>query len=105
MKQLFKSLKPQTRKWIKKILDRYQLESHHERLLVLLGQAWERSQEAEETLKKEGAYVYDRFEQRKAHPAVSVARDSMATFARLLRELALDIEQPAEESRPPAIYE
>jgi hypothetical protein len=41
---------------------------------------------------------------RKLHPAWALERDSKILFSRLLRELNLDIDTPAEDhSRPPAI--
>ena len=40
--------------------------------------------------------VADRFGQLKPHPATGIERDSTVLFARCLRELALDVEPPAE---------
>lgn len=77
----------------------YDLEPHHERVLTLAAEAWDRASEAREVLAAEGTYVTDRFGQRKAHPAVAVERDSRIGFARLLRELDLDGE-PAPDPRP-----
>ena len=92
-------LRPETRQWWGKVVESYELEPHHVRLLTLAGSAWDRAEEARERVKKDGAYVKDRFGQLRAHPAVAVECDMMVAFARLLRELALDVEQP--ESRPP----
>jgi phage terminase small subunit len=95
-------LRPDTRKWFQTVARDFDFEPHHFRLLTSAGEAWDRCQEARERLAKDGAYVEDRFGQLKAHPAVAVERDSRIAFARLLRELALDVDAPG-ENRPPAI--
>lgn len=93
-------LRPPTRAWWRSVVDDYDLEPHHERILTLAADAWDRATEARETIAAEGAYVDDRFGQRKAHPAVAVERDSRIGFARLIRELDLDGE-PLPDPRPP----
>lgn len=95
-------LQPETQKWFKAVLADFDLEPHHVRLLTLAAEAWDRGEEAREAIATDGAYVKDRFGQLKAHPAVAVERDSRIGFARLLRELALDVSAPG-ESRPPGI--
>jgi phage terminase small subunit len=96
----YKNLSTLTRRWVNSIQKEFELESHHKRLLLLCGQAWDRAMEARKVLEKEGAFIFDRFNQRKSHPAVEVERQSMLTFARILRELGLDLTQP--DTRPPA---
>lgn len=96
-----KHLRAATAAWWKAVAAEYTLEPHHLRLLTLAAEAWDRCEEARETLAAEGAYFKDRFGQPKAHPALAVERDSRIAFARLLRELGLDLEPP--ESRPPAL--
>jgi len=91
-------LREETQAWFRLVLDGYDLEPHHVRLLMLAGEAWDRALEARETLEGEGAYYMDRFGQPRAHPAVGVERDSRIAFARLLRELDLDGE-PAPDPR------
>ncbi len=100
MKQTFKKLKPETKKWIRKVEKSWELDEHHKRLLILSGAAWHRALEAKEIIDREGAIIFDRFEQKKSHPAVEIERQSMITFSRLLRELGLDLESP-DDSRPP----
>ena len=80
------------------------LDRHHERLLQLAAEAWDRGEEARETITKVGAYYTDRFGQPHAHPAVNVQRDAAITFTRTLRELDLDIEPPTAGRRPPGRY-
>jgi phage terminase small subunit len=73
------------------------------RLLVLACQAWDRAEQAREILAREGLTFMDRFDCPHARPEVAVERDSRLAFARLVRELDLDISAPAEPSRPPGI--
>jgi len=78
----------------------YALEEHHERLLTLACEAFDRATEAREALERDGAFYIDRFGTPKAHPAVAVERDARLAFARLVRELRLD-DEPAPDARPP----
>lgn len=89
-----------TRRWFEQVVADYVLESHHLRLLELACRAWDRAEQARMTLVTEGLTVKDRYDQVKPHPAVGIEKDSQIRFARLIRELALDIEPPP-ESRPP----
>jgi hypothetical protein len=97
-----KHLRAPTRRWWEAVHEEYNLEPHHSRLMTLVGEAWDRGQGAREVLDREGLTYLDRFEQPKARPEVAIERDSRIAFARLLRELALDVAEP-EEVRPPAI--
>ncbi len=95
-------LSPEAKKWWREVVGAYDLEAHHLKLLQAACEAWDRMQEARLRIADEGAYCLDRWGVPKAHPAVAVERDAKTTFARLLRELALDVEAPG-ESRPPGI--
>jgi P27 family predicted phage terminase small subunit len=79
-----------TATWWEAVVEEYELEDHHLKLLTLAAETWDRCREARETLAEEGTYYNDRFGQPKAHPAVAVERDSRIAFARLMRELDLD---------------
>ena len=92
-------LRKATRAWWRHVAADYELQEHHERLLTLAGEAWDRSQEAREALERDGTFFHDRFGTPKAHPAVAVERDSRLAFARLIRELRLD-DEPSPDSRP-----
>lgn len=72
----------------------WHLEPHHMRLLTLAAEAWDRCTEARERIAEEGLTIKDRFGQLRAHPAVAIERDSRLAFARLIRELQLDVEEP-----------
>ena len=83
------------------VLKEYVLEDHHCRILRLACEAWDRGQEARESLKKAGSLTFtDRYGSPRARPEVNIARDARIGFARLLREMNLDIEPP-EDSRLP----
>lgn len=99
-----KHLKPSTKKWYRQILEDYELESHHIKILTLAAEAWDRCQQAREILDKEGLTYIDRFGQPRARPEVAVERDSRIAFARLVRELCLDVDPPEEPDRPPRLY-
>ena len=94
-----KHLKADTRKWWESVLAEYLLDEHHVKLLTLAADSWDRCIEARAVLLKDGLTYLDRFKQPKARPEVAIERDCKLTFARLLRELALDVDPP--EARPP----
>ncbi len=81
----------------------YALEAHHLRILTLAAEAWDRGVEAREAIAKLGPVYIDRFQQPRARPEVAIERDSRIAFARLVRELALDVDSPDEAGRPPRI--
>ncbi len=95
-------LKPATRKWWATVTADYELEPHHLRLLALAGEAWDRCQQAREILDRQGLTFTDKHGQPRARPEVAIERDARVAFARLLRELSLDVEPPA-DVRPPRL--
>jgi phage terminase small subunit len=99
-----KFLRPATKKWWKTVVSRWILEDHHVRLLTLAAGAWDRAEQARELLAKHGlTFIDGKLNRPVARPEVAIERDSRLAFARLLRELDLDITVPAAESRPPAL--
>lgn len=97
-------LREATQAWFLGVLDEYDLESHHIKLLTLASEAWDRAEQAREAIQEHGITYIDRFGSPKARPEVSIERDSRIAFARLLRELSLDVDEPAStESRPPSL--
>jgi phage terminase small subunit len=97
-----KHLQPATRRWGEGVLADYALESHHFRLLVLACEAWDRKEQARAALAQHGVTYVDRFGQPRSRPEVAIERDARLAFARLVRELGLDVQEP-HEARPPAI--
>ena len=89
--------------WWHDVVREYDLEHHHIRLLTLACEAWDRGQQARAILEKEGLTYHDRFGAPKARPETAIERDNRTAFARLLRELDLDLDGPTEAPRAPAI--
>lgn len=95
-------LRPSTQAWWTSVLSDFELEAHHIRLLTLAAESWDRCEQSREILDRDGLTYVDRFGSPKARPEVAIERDSRIAFARLIRELALDVEAPG-DSRPPII--
>src|SRR3972149_337886 len=93
-------LRASTRRWWSEVVASFELESHHLRLLTLAAEAWDRCEQARETIAESGMFYTTKGGEPRRHPAVQVEHDSRITFARLLRELALDVAAP-DDSRPP----
>jgi phage terminase small subunit len=98
-----KHLSAKTRRWFAAVCNDFELEDHHVRLLELACEAWDRTQAARAVIDAEGMVYTDRFGAPRARPEIAIERDSRLAFARLVRELDLDIDPPPESSRPPAL--
>jgi P27 family predicted phage terminase small subunit len=96
-------LEPGTRKFYSLIMRSYVLEPHHEKLLRLLCEAYDRSQQARRILDKEGLVVSHEKLGPRPHPAISIERDSAARVARLTRELNLSV-APSDVNPPKLKY-
>lgn len=96
-------LSPATQHWWRAVFREYRLEPHHLRLLQLAGESWDRCQAARAVLDVEGISYLDRFGAPRVRPEVGVERDSRLAFARLIRELDLDVDPPVSALRAPAI--
>jgi hypothetical protein len=97
-------LRAATKRWFTQVTTCFELEAHHLKLLTLAGESWDRCQQARAIIDREGITYVDRFEAPRARPEISIERDSRTAFARLIRELDLDVAPPAEASRPPALH-
>ena len=99
-----KHLTEATQRWWQSVVADYVLEEHHAKLLQLAAEAWDRSQQARDALAQHGTTFVDRFGAPHARPEVAIERDSRLSFARLVRELDLDVQEPAPgRSAPPAL--
>ncbi len=92
-----------TRKWWQRVVTQWVLDEHHTRLLTLAAQAWDSGQEAREALRQHGLTYKTRFGEPKARPEVKIEGDCRIQFARLIRELNLDVPPPEEDNRPPRV--
>jgi phage terminase small subunit len=86
--------------WWHSVTSNYALEDHHKKILECACRAWDRAAQAAALVDAEGLVTYDRFQQAKVHPACLVERDNRALFARLVRELGLDLDSPEERRAP-----
>jgi P27 family predicted phage terminase small subunit len=98
-----KHLQKATKTWFEHVVSTWELEEHHVRLLTLAGEAWDRAEQARTTIAKVGLTYMNKAGEPRRHPAVQIEHDARIGFARLLRELALDVSTPADDSRPPGI--
>ena len=94
-----------TKKWFARVARDFDLEEHHVRLLTAACESWDRMTGARETMAKEGVGTTytDRFGFPKVRPEVAIERDARLAFMKLVRELALDVSAPSDDSRPPGI--
>lgn len=92
-------LQPETKAWFRRVCRDYVLEPHHVRLLIMAGEAWDRSNAAREVLEKDGLTYQDRFGAPRLRPEVKIKEQAETNFRQLLRELSLDVEPPSERAR------
>jgi phage terminase small subunit len=98
-----KYLKPATRAWFAQVVADYELDQHHLRLLTLAGEAWDRGQQARSEIEEHGITYVDRFGAPRKRPEISIEAESRIAFARILRELDLNVEPPPSGKRPPPL--
>ena len=96
-----KHLSASTRRWWSDVVANFEMEEHHLKILTGAGELWDRAQEAGATVKREGAFYVNRFGEPRVHPAVTVQRDALVGFSRMVRELGLDSAPAPEAPRPP----
>jgi P27 family predicted phage terminase small subunit len=96
-----KHLSAEARQWWANVVEAFELEPHHLKVLRLACEAWDRAQEARKALTKHGTTFIDRFEQPRVRPEVAIERAAWIAFARLVRELGLDA--APDDSRPPGL--
>jgi Phage terminase, small subunit len=95
-------LRPKTRAWVRQICKEFVLESHHEKVLLVAASSWDRMLEARAKIQAEGLSYQDSKGIWRPHPEIKIEADSQIRFMRAVRELDLDIDEPA-ASRMPAI--
>jgi P27 family predicted phage terminase small subunit len=98
-----KHLSAASKAWWRGVTADYVLEPHHLRLLQCAAEAWDRMTAAREAISEHGMIYVDQNGGPKSRPEVAIERDSRLAFARLVRELDLDVEAPLDRSRPPPL--
>jgi len=91
------------RLWWKWVTNEFLLEEHHLRLLELCCRAWDRAEAARRGIKKHGLTYTAKNGDVRPRPEVSIEKNAMVVFARLLRELSLDVPPPGAEVRLPRL--
>ena len=95
-------LSDSTRVWWRSVVREYHVEPNHMRLLQAAAECRDRLQQARELLQRDGLVIEGREGGMRPHPAAAIERDSRIAFARLIRELDLDVEPPASARTAPA---
>jgi len=97
-------LKKSGKKFFKEISNTYELEEHHLKILALASQCLDRLDQARSQIESEGIFLKSRFDKLYLNPATKLEKENKVLFARLIRELNLDIELPKGLGRPPSLY-
>ncbi len=104
MKRAPKHLSKSSKEFFNSIMNAYELEEHHIKILTLACECLDRAKNAQIQIEKGGLFILDRYKKPTISPAVRVKEQAEITFARLIRELGLDLEPPREPGRPPGLY-
>jgi phage terminase small subunit len=92
------------REWWVAVLEDYDLDRHHLHLLEAACGAWDRMKQARAAIDTNGLTFTDPTGSPKARPEVAIERDARVAFARLIRELDLDVAPPPDSrGRPPGL--
>ena len=94
-------LSKNSKEFFNKIMETYDFEEHHIKTLIMACESMDRVEQARLRIKEDGAYFIDRFRNPKPHPALKVEAQFKVIFARLIRQLDLDIEETRPQGRPP----
>jgi P27 family predicted phage terminase small subunit len=83
-----------TRRWWKATAERHDLSDDGLRLLTLAAEAWDRREQARTEIAEHGLTYEDRFGAPRTRPEVAIERDARLAYARIIRQLGLDVEDP-----------
>jgi P27 family predicted phage terminase small subunit len=93
-----------TKEWYLGVVEEYQLDPHHLKLLQAAAECWDEYQQCRELLTRDGLVISTGQGGMKPHPAATIARHARIGFARLIREMDLDCAEPSSSKyRPPAL--
>ena len=103
MSNIPEHLSKEAQEWWEKIVSEYGIDDNGGLLLLQTGlEAFDRMKQAQRRIKKDGAQVKDRFGQFKAHPLLTVERDSRSQMLAAIKQLNLDLEPLRDgPGRPP----
>ena len=87
-----------SRRLFRSVVESYQLEDWHVRLLTTALEAQDTAEEARLRIEQDGPFVATRFGELKSHPAIAVQRDAQAAALRAWKALGLDVESPTNPS-------
>ncbi len=94
-------LSREAQSWWEKFCSGWELDDPGLLLLESALESFDRMREAQVVLKKEKSFIFDRFHQRRAHPALLVERDAKLSLIKNLKALNLDLEPLQMPGRPP----
>lgn len=88
-----KNLSPEARQWWERIATEYNLSDEAGLLLLQTAlEAFDSMRAAQEAVKNDGQVLRDRWGQIRAHPLLTVVRDSRSQMLMALKHLNLDLE-------------
>jgi phage terminase small subunit len=85
------------------ISESYELEMHHQKLLLLACEAFDRGREARKVLEESGLTTTDVRGVVRPHPCIALEQASRIQFLRLLREMNLDTTVASEVQPAPSL--
>lgn len=92
-----KDLSRESAQWWRSVVESYELQPHHVHLVTMAARCLDRAASARKALLKGGMTHRDGHGVLRPAPEITIEKNSMITFARLLRELRLD---DVEEDEP-----
>lgn len=97
-------LKKSGKKFWQKVLSEYELsEAHDLERLSMAAKCLDEISAAEAQVTQDGMFLTNRYGSVIEHPAMKTVKDLRLLFVKIIRELALDIDTPA-DTRPPRKY-
>jgi len=100
IKKAPKFLSAKSREFFREVINVYQLEDFHIKLLILACESLDQIEIARLQIEKEGSYYINRFDEPRPHPALKEFKDNKIIFAKLIKQLDLEVEPKREVGRP-----
>ena len=96
-----KGLSETMKAWWNHVNNRFFLEPHHQHLLRLACESYDRCQQAKKILDELGLTYTDKYDCPHPRPENVIEKQSRLDFARLVKQLNLDVEEPEPCGRRP----